>query len=69
MKKIAAQSWEDAYQDCPGGGIVEAAVPVMKSMLLCRPSSSSNSGEIGVAAFTTAAGIGHAIAGSAQPAP
>jgi hypothetical protein len=66
MKKIAAQSWEDAYQDCPGGGVVEAAVPVMKSMLLCRPSSSASSAEIGIAALTTAADIGNAISQAQQ---
>ncbi|GJN35896.1 hypothetical protein PR202_gb24711 [Eleusine coracana subsp. coracana] len=36
MKKIAVQSWEQTYQDSPGGGIVEASVPVMKSMMQWR---------------------------------
>jgi hypothetical protein len=42
MKKIADQSWEHSYQDCAGGGIVAASLPVMKSMLQLRPSPSSD---------------------------
>ncbi|GJN30876.1 hypothetical protein PR202_gb19219 [Eleusine coracana subsp. coracana] len=41
MKKIAAQIWEQTYQDSPGGGVVEASVPVMKGMLQGRSSLNS----------------------------
>jgi hypothetical protein len=68
MKKIAAQSWEEAHQDSPGGGVVEASVPVMKSFLQSRPSpSSESSAEMGIQYFSLGTEIGNSISQAAAP--
>ncbi|KAK3151036.1 hypothetical protein QOZ80_3AG0240840 [Eleusine coracana subsp. coracana] len=67
MKKIAAQIWEQTYQDNPGGGVVEASVPVMKGMLQGRPSlNSETSAAMAVQSMEMGSIIANVISASAQ---
>lgn len=62
MKMIAVQSWEQAYQDSVGGGIVEASVPVMKGMLQRRsPRNTGSSRGFGIRGLNQLATMVQAI--------
>lgn len=49
MKKIAVQSWEQAYQDSVGGSsVVEPSVPIMRGVLRRRSPGNAGSTSSGL---------------------
>ncbi|KAK3151037.1 hypothetical protein QOZ80_3AG0240850 [Eleusine coracana subsp. coracana] len=66
MKKIAAQRWEQTYQDCPDGGVMEASVPVMKGMLQGQSSQSSENAKLAVHGMQMGSSIAKVISATAE---